>query len=50
LSISERIKAEVETSYRLEIIEANPDEQSTGEFTPEHQEVIDKRIAEKYDV
>lgn len=50
LTLSEKIKQEVETKYRLELSEADPDHPFTGEFTPEHCEQIEKRIAEKYDV
>ena len=50
LALSEKIKEEVETKFRLELSEANPDEPFTGDFSDEHREQIEKRIAEKYDV
>ena len=49
LTLSEKIKEEVEKNYRLELSAADPANPFTDAFSSDHREVIEKRINEKYD-
>ena len=45
LSLSERIKEEVERQYRLELSEDDPTNPFTGQFSDQNQEEVEQRIA-----
>ena len=49
LTLSEKIKEEIEKNYRLELSAADPANPFTEAFNSEHREVIEKRSNEKYD-